>query len=65
MTKKEYVAIAEVIRDVRKDYGNSGSTDAGAREALDTLTSNLADVFKADNTAFDRDRFVRACIRQA
>jgi hypothetical protein len=56
MTKKDYIAIAEVIRNARfsdddGDYPSDRRSLAGA----------IADVMAADNPRFDRDRFLTAC----
>lgn len=54
MTKKDYVAIAEVI---------SGWTISGPaeREQSRAIAEKLAVVFKRDNPRFDRARFLAAC----
>lgn len=54
MTRKDYEAIAEVIRAER------GRVSEDQEWALDRLTERLADVFGRDNPRFDRDRFLRA-----
>ena len=54
MTKKDYIKIAEVIRESR-GYG------LDADEVLSNLASDLAVVFQSDNDKFDQDRFLEAC----
>ena len=50
MPKKDYVAIAADIRDLR-----------AARGTLDDLARRLAALFAGDNPKFDVTRFLRAC----
>lgn len=57
MTRKDYVAIAELMRDERESA--ELSTD-GYRVWAD-IEISLADVFETDNPRFDRTRFYRAC----
>ena len=57
MTKKDLIAIAEVIRKQRR-MDNSGAQDA----LLDIIIAELADVCENSNPNFDRDRFLLACV---
>lgn len=52
MTKKDYIAIAAVIK-VANNQGDTATCKFIAR--------NIADVFQSDNSKFDRARFLRAC----
>jgi len=54
MSKREYEAIAEVLRTAGLGEGASG---AGA---VRRVAERLATVFEADNPRFDRERFLRA-----
>jgi hypothetical protein len=56
-SKKHYVAIAREIAELLKDLEGSNA----AINAVALLASRLAYVFKDDNPAFDRERFLRAC----
>jgi hypothetical protein len=56
-SKKHYVAIAREIAELLKDLDGSNA----AINAVALLASRLACVFKDDNPAFDRERFLRAC----
>lgn len=55
MSRKDYVAIAAVIRLY------VGLADANTLDALRGAARGIADVFAADNPRFDRDRFLAAC----
>lgn len=60
MTKKDYVKLAKAINDVLNAYDERDFEKlAGAYAIMQTL----ADVLKADNSAFDRDRFMDACLK--
>ena len=52
MTKKHYVAIAEIIKS------EAMATPYGYRA---DIAGKLADYFKQDNPKFDRERFLTAC----
>lgn len=58
MTKKDFEAIAEVIREVR--HGENCSSYSDVSEAI---ARGLADVCAENNGRFDRARFLRACLR--
>jgi hypothetical protein len=66
MTKKDYIAVANIIKD-RRPLAKTSSTEAGrtgiyvANDVLDGLASDFADVFANDNPRFDRQRFMDAC----
>lgn len=55
MTRKDYEAFAEAIRV------GQWNTENG-RWTVDQVVQMAADVFRADNARFDRDRFVAACV---
>jgi hypothetical protein len=59
MTKKDYVAIAAVIQDVRSLPDVQSCLVA--RATTRTMIVAFADVFADDNDRFDRLRFLRAC----
>jgi hypothetical protein len=56
-SKKHYIAIAREIAELLKDMEGSNT----AINAIALLASRLACIFKDDNPAFDRERFLRAC----
>jgi hypothetical protein len=56
-SKKHYVAIAREIAELLKDMEGSNA----AIHAIGLLAARLACIFKDDNPAFDRERFLRAC----
>ena len=53
MTKKHFIKIAAAIRQY------AGLTPE--KEDFKLLTEDLCDIFKEDNHAFDRARFMAAC----
>lgn len=59
MTKKDYVAIAAVIRDVRT--GPIAAKNTAARLVLHRVALEVSAVCAADNDRFDEDRFLQAC----
>jgi len=56
MTKKDFVAIAEIIKKNSSKVYGATFTDV-TREVV----NDLADYFEAQNPNFDRDRFIKAC----
>jgi len=56
MTRKDYIQIAAVIRAERDKY-NSVETV----KVLQRLVGELGYVFKADNSAYNGEKFHRAC----
>ena len=54
MSKKDYQAIAAAIYTAHRRSGDKAV-------ALQCLTDDLCDIFKADNSAFSRERFREAC----
>ena len=57
MTKKHYIAIAEILKRQRSLAITTGET---ARIA--TTTRALSELFKNDNPDFDRDKFFSAIL---
>ena len=56
-SKKHYIAVAREVAELLKDLEGSNA----ATHAVALLASRLAYVFKDDNPAFDRSRFLQAC----
>lgn len=58
MSRQDYVKFAAIIKG-RVDHAVShGQTDV--LDALDVLAEDMASVFKADNSRFSKERFMRA-----
>lgn len=55
--KRHYEAIATAMQEAIK-FDATSSTEVAA---MYKVTNALADTFKRDNGAFDRERFIRAC----
>ena len=64
MTKKHYIAVAALIKR-ETDYVNTLDNDPWEAAAsycpVARVAEGLADLFKADNARFDRERFLSAC----
>lgn len=52
MTRKDYVIIADVIKNLDECIDSY---------ALEALADNMADALQGDNPRFDRARFLSAC----
>ena len=71
MTRKDYVMIAETIRELLADIDRDGSgailSDhsshvlAGERIGVHTLAMRLADQLQQDNPRFEMGTFLKAC----
>jgi hypothetical protein len=57
-TKQHYIAIAKVIAGQRNVRGHESED---VNDALDAVAIELAAMFAADNSAFDKGRFLSAC----
>ena len=55
MTRKHYVAIAEIIAN------NEFSHTTGGHNAIIAMANSMADYFKQDNPKFQPERFLTAC----
>lgn len=64
MTRSDYVAVAKAVREFLEhdDFKPHTQENRIRRNTVDDIIETLADVFEADNKAFDRNRFVSACI---
>ena len=56
MTRKDYVLLAHVLKEVRTDCERAQQ----ATPALDRAAQYLAAVLGQDNPRFDRERFLKA-----
>jgi hypothetical protein len=56
MAKKDFEAIAAVIRDVRENVDCSSYSDVSG-----AIAKRISDVCAENNERFDRRRFLRAC----
>jgi hypothetical protein len=56
MTRKDYVLIAQALRDSAGWWPSSGGSSAAMRVVL----ADLADALACDNPRFDRRRFIDA-----
>lgn len=59
MTKKDYVAIAEIVNSQVQAIANNKAWTAQA--VTEQIAVQLAGHFKADNDRFDYFRFIKAC----
>jgi len=57
MSRKHYIKVAKIIKD--NTLINSGKMLPTLNKTL--LVSELCTMFKADNSLFDRQRFINAC----
>lgn len=56
MTRKDYIAAAELLRRVAKTHN-----DPLCERVCLSVATGLADIFAQDNRRFDRTRFLLAC----
>jgi hypothetical protein len=62
MTRKDYIAIAAVIKGIGDSTPTPHYITPDTRESvLATVADALADVMATDNDQFDRKRFLAAC----
>ena len=62
MTKKDYIKVAELMKDIRKSH-STYDADGFAVVRLVTIEDGLVDIFREDNARFNRERFLAACNR--
>lgn len=58
LTKRDYVAIASILNDARKEGDTSETTQLSYTRYL------LAKYFKEENPRFDVSRFLDACLKE-
>lgn len=73
MTRKDYVMIAETLRQLLDDIAREGESESesmgdhiraviyGRRLGVRHAALRLADQLRQDNPRFDRTRFIEAC----
>lgn len=61
MSRKDYILIAEALRQLRLDLTRSSSVDYIINNVLDETAIALADALQRDNDRFNRQRFIEAC----
>ena len=62
MTKRDYIAIAARLADLRQPNVTADNAfGMGVNSALNATAKELCSVFSANNPAFDRARFLKAC----
>tara|TARA_R100001129_G_scaffold168805_1_gene137204 strand:+ start:2285 stop:2500 length:216 start_codon:yes stop_codon:yes gene_type:complete len=59
MTKKDYIAIAAIVKKLRKTVAENNNP-YWATNMISMLTSELANYFDDDNQRFDRGTFIDA-----
>lgn len=66
MSRKDYVAVAEVLREtlatIREDESNGLGENIEPDAVVMNVAYGLARVYEADNPNFDRDRFINAAL---
>jgi hypothetical protein len=61
MTKKDYVAIAAILREMSRAPSLAGVGRVHLLIVQDVLAKAIANYCAECNDQFDRDRFLRAC----
>ena len=59
MTRKDYVRFAAMFKSVHVYYLSQDKPDG--EKAVEWIANKSADIFQADNPAFDRAKFLKAC----
>jgi hypothetical protein len=61
MTRRDFVLIAQTIRQLPSFDARDGGQNVSDVVRFDALVSRFADSLRETNPRFDRDRFVAAC----
>lgn len=61
LSRKHYTAVADVFAPRLVNAPTGTDWDFGYTCAAKAIANDLADIFAADNPAFDRARFLAAC----
>lgn len=63
MTKKDYVLISDVLHDMYQDAATYAFAPAVATTTVIDIMHRLSVRLKADNSAFDSDKFMKAVLK--
>lgn len=61
MSKKDYIAIAAIIKGQVVTHPGENASELFVRASLNDLANDLGDYFKRENASFDFHRFKIAC----
>lgn len=61
MTKKDFIAVAEIVYNNGNILSIDEKFDEGAKFAANRIARELAAVFQQKNPRFDSQRFLQAC----
>lgn len=61
MSRKDYEAIAEILRSEREYFQGESDLDIRALGTLTTVSARLSLLFAQGNPNFDREKFLKAC----
>lgn len=61
MTKKDYIAIAKVVKNARDIESSNRESETTKNAICDIIAYDLCKVMQSDNPNFDRNRFLLAC----
>lgn len=61
MSKKDYVAVAAIIKAGLAAHAGSDAQAWRARQAVEVIAQDLARYFGSQSQVFDRTRFLKAC----
>tara|TARA_Y100000310_G_scaffold336887_1_gene422580 strand:+ start:966 stop:1163 length:198 start_codon:yes stop_codon:yes gene_type:complete len=61
MTRKDYIKIAEIIKDEYQHEVARCGADVPTWSVVESIADQLAAYMAADNPRFDREKFVTAC----
>ena len=57
VSKKDFVAVAKILKEAREDWRGGTPVEC----LLNYIEEQIADYFAAENSMFDRERFINAC----
>jgi hypothetical protein len=61
MTKKDYIAIANIIKSTYNKRSSNDAIDFKIDEIRNNFVISLANYFEIDNQKFNRPKFINAC----
>lgn len=62
MTRKDYVLIAETLRELREELENNLDNGGNDLINIEGVATRFSQVLAGTNPNFDRDRFLSACL---